>query len=66
MFNVMLAGDHLFIWLLLVMSLMVSYFVLSFFIHEMSWMRSGIELSQSLRIFLPPFFSMNTVTFLVI
>ena len=34
------------------MSLMVSCFVLSFF-HEMSWMRSGTELSQFLRIFLP-------------
>ena len=33
-------------------SSMVSYFVLSFF-HEMSWMRSGTELSRSLRIFLP-------------
>ena len=34
------------------MFLMVSYFVLSFF-HEISWMRSGTELSQLLRIFLP-------------
>ena len=36
MFNVRLAGDHLygkwlFIWMSLVMSLVVSYFVLSFF-----------------------------------
>ena len=40
MFDVRLAGDHLFgkwlfTWLLLVMSLIVSYFVLSFF-QEMS------------------------------
>ena len=60
MFNVRLAGgDHLygkwlFTWLSLVMSLMVSYFVLSCS-HEMSWMRSGTELSQFLRIFLPTF-----------
>ena len=52
MFIVWLAGNHLygkwlFTWLLLVMALMVSYFVLSFF-HEMSWMRSGTELGQFL------------------
>ena len=47
MFNVCL-----FTWLTLVMSLMVSYFVLSFS-HEMSWVRSGTELSQHLRVFLP-------------
>ena len=39
MFNVRLAGDHLygkwlFTWLSLVMSLMVSYFVLSFFLRD--------------------------------
>ena len=61
MFNVRLAGDHLygkrlFTWLLRVMSLMVSNLVLSFF-HEMSWMGSGTELSQLLRIFL------STITF---
>ena len=28
-----------------------------FFSHEMSWIRSGIELSQFLRIFLPTFAS---------
>ena len=50
MLNVRLAGDYLygkwlFTWLSLVMSLMVSYCVLSFFPcpHEMSWMRSGTE-----------------------
>ena len=48
MFNVRLAGDHLygkrlFTWLSLVMSLP--------FTHEMSWMRSGTKLSQFLRIF---------------
>ena len=53
MFNVRLAGDHLygkllFTWLSLVMSLMMSYFVLFFFLLEMSWMRSGTELSQFL------------------
>ena len=58
-FNARLAGDHLYgkwllTWLLLVMSLMVSFvFVLSFFSLEMSWMRSGTELSQFLRNFLP-------------
>ena len=51
MFNVRLAGVHLDRkWPFTVMSLMVSYFVLSFS-HEMSWMRS--KLSQFLRIFLP-------------
>ena len=35
-----------------VMSLIVSYFVLSF-PHDMSWMRAGIQLSQVLRISLP-------------
>ena len=34
------------------MSLMMSYFVLSFS-HEMSWMSSGTELSQFLRLVLP-------------
>ena len=39
MFNVRLAGDHLygkllFTWLSLVMSLMVSYFELSFFVRD--------------------------------
>ena len=58
MFNARLAGDHLygkrlFTWLSLVVSLIVSCFVLSFS-HEMSWKRSGTELSQFLRIFLPP------------
>ena len=56
MFNDKLAGDHLygkllFTWLSLVMSLMMSYLVPSFF-HEMFWMRSGTELSQFLRILL--------------
>ena len=55
MFIVRLAGGYLygkwlFTWLSLVMSLMVSYFVLSFS-HEMSWMRSGTEFIQFLRIF---------------
>ena len=59
MFNVGLAGDRLygkrlFTWLSMVMSLMLSYFVLSF-CHEMAWMRSGIELSQFLRTFPPTF-----------
>ena len=51
MFNVMLSGNNLygkwlFTWLSLAVSLMVSYFVLSFS-HEMSWMRPGTEWSQS-------------------
>ena len=58
MFNVRLAGDHLYgkslcTWLSLLMSFMVSYFVIFFFPHEMSWMRSGTELGQFLRPFLP-------------
>ena len=57
MVNVRLAGDHQygklrFTWLSLVMSLMVSFCVLSFS-HEMSWMRSGTELSQFLWVFIP-------------
>ena len=61
MFNVRLDGDHLFgkwllTWLTLVMSLMLSYFFGCPFSHEMSWVRSGNELSQFLRIFLPIFY----------
>ena len=57
MFNVKLAGDHLygkwlFTWLSLLMALMASYLCYPFS-HEMSWMRSGIEFSQSLRNVLP-------------
>ena len=57
--NVMLASDHVhrklkFTWLSLVMSLVVSYFVLTFS-HDMSWIRSGTELGQFLRIVLPTF-----------
>ena len=57
MFNVRRAGDHLYrrslvTWLSLFMSLMVSYFVLSFFSHEIYWMRSGTELDQFPRLFL--------------
>ena len=64
MFNVTLAGDHLYGKLLfnllsLMMSLMVSYFVL-FFSQKMSWMRTGTELSQSPRIFLPTLDSSST------
>ena len=55
MFNVGLVGDDLygkwlFTWLSLVMSLMVSYFVLFPFSHDMSWMRCRTELSQFLSI----------------
>ena len=46
---------ELFTWLSLVMSLVVSCFELSFFSHEMSWMRSGTELNQFMRIF-PTYF----------
>ena len=60
MFNVRLADDHLYgkwrlTWLSLVMSLIVSYFVLSFFprdVFDEIW----TELSQVLRIFLHTFF----------
>ena len=54
MFNVRLAGDHLyckwlFHWLLLVMSMIVSYFVLSFFPREVldeiwDWIESVSEI----------------------
>ena len=55
MLNVRLAGDQqygkvLFTWLSLVMSCMMS--LMLSFSHEMSWMRSGTELSQFLRVFL--------------
>ena len=53
MLNVTLADDHLHgkllvTWLLLVMSLMVSFCAV-LFPHEMSRIRSGTELSQFLR-----------------
>ena len=59
MFNVRLAGDHLYgkwllTWLSLVISLIVSCFVLSFS-HEVSWVKSGAEFSLLLGIFLPTF-----------
>ena len=55
MLNVRLATDHLygkllFFWLTLVMSMMVS-FVLSF--SRVTWMGSGTQLSQFLKVFLP-------------
>ena len=54
MFNVRLAGDHLYgkwlcTWLTLVMSSIVSYFVLSFFPRNVL-IRSGTELGRFLRI----------------
>ena len=57
MLHVRLAGDHLygkllFTWLSLVMSLMMSHFVLSFS-YEMSLVRSGTELNQFLRVCMP-------------
>ena len=56
MLNVRPAADHkygklLFTWLSLVMSLGVSFCAV--FFAEISWMRSGTELSQFLRVFLP-------------
>ena len=59
MFNVRLAGGHLygkwqFTWLSLVISLMVGVlFCAVLFPLEISWMRSGSEFSRFLRIFLP-------------
>ena len=59
MFNVRLACDHLygkwmFTWLSLVMSLMVSYFVLSFFPRDL--LDEIWDLTESvLRLFLPTF-----------
>ena len=53
MLNVRPAGDHQFRKLLAVAGdVFDGVFVLSFS-HEFSWMRSGTELRQSLRIFLP-------------
>ena len=62
MFNVGLAGDHLygkwlFTWLSL---LMESYFVL-YFVYEMSWVSSGTEVSQFLGISLPIFQSCKSL-----
>ena len=56
MFNVRLAGDHLyekwlFTWLSLVMSLMVSNIVFCPCFHEMFSMKSGTKLGQFMRIF---------------
>ena len=61
MFNVRLACDHLIRWLSLVMSLIVSYLCCTFF-HEMSWMRSGTELGQFLKIFLPALTNFGTLS----
>ena len=50
MFNVRLAADHLYV------ASDVFYAVLFyavFFPHEMTWMKSGTELRQFLKIFLP-------------
>ena len=55
MFNVRLAGDQLMRNGCSPSCRLVSYFVLTFFFHEMSWMKSGTELSHFLRIFLPTF-----------
>ena len=66
MFNIRLAGAHLydkFLFTLrsLGMSLMVSCFsLLLFFSHYMLWMRSGNELKLFLKIFLPTFGLINT------
>ena len=56
MLSVRPAGDHLygkllFTCLSLVMSMMVSFCAVLF--PHVSWMRSGTQLSQSLRVFLP-------------
>ena len=57
MLNVRLAGDHnygklLFSWLSLVKYMMVSFCAV-FFPNEMTWVRSGTEFNQFLRVFLP-------------
>ena len=57
MFNVGLAGDHLygkplFTWLSLLISLIVSYFVLSFFPRDV-FDEICYDLSRFLRLFLP-------------
>ena len=64
MLNIRLAGDHqygklLFTWLSLVISLMVSFCAV--FFHDMSWMKSGTELSLFLRVFLPTIYSLTRV-----
>ena len=57
MLHVRLASDYLFGKLLFsLLSLVISLIVYLLYCpvsHEMSWMRSGTELSQSLRVFLP-------------
>ena len=51
MFNVRLAGDHMYgKWLPQVMSLIVSFCAV-LFPYEISWMKSGTELCQFLRVF---------------
>ena len=59
MFNVRLAGDHLYGLASLVMSSMVSYFVLSVFPRDVLD-ESGTELGQFLRIFLPTLVSTSS------
>ena len=64
MLNLRLAGEYryeilLFTWQPLVMSLVVSFCAV--FSREKSWMRSGTELSQCLRVFLPILLCRNWV-----
>ena len=68
MFNVRLAGDYLygkwlFTWLSLVMSL-IMFYLCCLFPHKMSWIRSGTELSQFLRIFQPSLYCLLAVFFI--
>ena len=70
MFNVRLAVDHLYGKWLFHMAVAGDVFDGVMFCavllpHEMSWMRSGIELSQFLRIFLPTFFQRHRKIWLV-
>ena len=67
MFNVRLAGDHLygkwlFIWLSLMMFLN-GLILWCPFSHEMFWMRSGTESSQFLKIIQPTFKNAGTILF---
>ena len=56
MFNVRLNFDHLCgKWLSVAGDVFDGVFLCCLLSHEMSWMRSGTEFSQFLRIFLPTF-----------
>ena len=59
MFNVRLAGDHLY-----GTSPGCLFFLMVSFCAEMSWMRSGTELRQFLRVFLPILMKTTVISYL--